>query len=490
MKKTILCMSLFFVGQAWALSCKAPVLLSQPGERSGNSKIAINDQGEAVVLWITIDDEKDEERLSSAVFGKDKKWSIAGLSQPVEDIDRYVPFIDAKGTAYAIWNNDKTDAEGNEKECCEFAKKEKDSSWTSPIDLLESDKILNNPKVVFDSQGNVILYGVSQIDQESLTSLVYRHQSGEKKVTELAKNTLYGRKITRNAQGKVFAYWFEMESGFNQEKTYYSKQNLVGAWLQEDLTWSKPEQIYSMNSSDSIYHIELEITPSGNLAMLWRREDKTKEEHKIQTVTYIDHQWSAPVDLAVSKNYCEDFKIAFNDAGHIVAWWTPEEENEIYFAAKSVGQPWSSPLKLSDELKRVHDFNIALDEAGNTIIVWISKEGKRWVPHAAYKPVGQDWMPAVSLGDGTGDCGEMKVCSKKGSFIVLWGQRKGLDISIQGAAFSTKTLEWTSSLLSPPKQPCWNFSFVFNEDGKGVIVWQTTEDFEEVHIEAAEISLD
>ncbi|HEY5235576.1 MAG TPA: hypothetical protein VIJ14_05320 [Rhabdochlamydiaceae bacterium] len=494
MKKIAICMSLL-LGQVWGLSCTTPVTLSESGRNVTTPKVAINEEGEVLTVWVSKNPENKEETLFAATRDGEKKWSSAVLSEPVADIYLRDPYIDAQGNQFVFWEVEKENEEGDELEYYQFTKKEKNQAWTPAVNVSNPEDKLKYPKVAFDSQRNVLLLSHAE-DKDpkdiwsrtkyTIVSHLYSHQKGEVKKTEIAQKEGYSssQHLVKNRTGKVFAWW--------EDRTYKGNESeklLKGSWLLDDGSWSTPATLFSFSDSYYLSRMKGAMNSKGDLAMLWIKSLSGHET--IQAATCIDGQWSEPLDIAVSDDFSL-LNVKMNDAGHIAACWANKEKGKdvVYVADKPIGQSWSSPIAVSNSTKDANSCKMSMDEQGNILMIWIFSEGRKEVPYAAYKPVNQEWGASVRLSNGTQGCSGLKVESNhQGSFVVLWNEIQRKQISIHGAALSTATKEWTSATLSTPGQDCGKFKFAFNKKGQGIIAWETTWDFEDSFIQVAELNV-
>lgn len=498
MKKIAICLSLL-ISQAWPLTCSTPVTLSESGRHVAPRKVAINEEGEAITLWISKNPEKKERTLFAATRDGEKKWSIAALSEPVRDLYFCDQFIDDQGHQFAYWAVEKENDEGESK-YYQFAKKPKNQAWSPAVTMSGPEDKLKYPKFTFDAQGNGLLLGHIEVEESpdvwttyKVASHLYSHQTGKLKKTEIAKTGGYGnsQQVLRSRTGKIFACWEDSRTYHDKIKGYQSEKLLIGSWFQEEGSWSAPTTLFSFSDSPSLFDTKGAINSWGDLAMLCQTS-ASGHGKTIQAATCFDGQWSDPVELSFSDNYFQNLALKMNDEGHLIASWMRTEKGIeiIYAAVKPVGQPWSSSIALSDPTKDAHSSKMSIDDQGNILIVWITKEGRKKVPYAAYKPVNQEWAAPVSLSGGAQGCGHIKVeTNHQGHFVVLWNELQKKQFSIHGAALSTATKEWTSATISPPGPDCGNFKFAFNKKGQGIITWATTWDNEDFYVQVAELNV-
>ncbi|MBS0649011.1 MAG: hypothetical protein JSS10_07300 [Verrucomicrobia bacterium] len=500
MKRVILFLTVC-IGQAWALSCSAPVTISEPGFYHYWPKIALNEHGEALVLWRTNNDE-EEEAPSAATLNADKKWSATALAKLEGDIFRHQPLIDEHGNFYAFWNLKRENDEGNDEYVYKFAKKEKNNSWLAAVDLFTPIEDKYEMKTSFDAQGNVLFLSSHEIkDSQKYSSsyclevMKYLHQSNEKKLTILADDIGYSSEkwMFRNKKGANLTLWSESkyESGKNWNRL---PKTLIAAWSQEGFRWSTPATIFKSSHAGGYFSaLKAVMNNAENVAILLEDHNFDSSMNNLVAITYFKGEWAEPVPFAISKENFMNVKIALNNEGDVVAAWAVKEKKKkvIYVANKSKGQLWSSPIPIFEQRKYGGSPKIAIDDDGNILVACSVKEGKKSVLQVVCKPVGQPWSSPLAMTNKEKDVEDVKVrVTNKNCFIVLWKERQKSSSSIYGATLSTATGEWSSAVLSPEGQQYYEFDVAFNEKGHGIIAWTMRDDNKETHIQAAELNID
>ncbi len=492
MKKIILGISLLLNTQAWALSCGTSVTFSEPGQMFVQPQLAINDQGEAVAVWVSLEKDIAEKKLFAATRNAEQKWSSEDVLHSAKVIVPTELFIDAKGNSFITWRNNE-DQEEKLIELYQFAKKEKNNPWSPIVTLLTSMDNITDPKMTFDANGDVHIFGISTIEDprsryDKVLGGHYLHQLAQKKQTELSKDFWYTsfEVLTKNKQGQAFAFWCEKSA-----KTEFKV--LKGAWSQDNSTWSDPVYIYQLKDDTAFYtHRSQVMNLKGDVGILWLSNDLNHSRKKVQVITCFDRHSSEPLDLAISKKDYSSLSIALNDEKYIAACWEEfdHENSKIYVVDKSPGQLWSSPIVLADS-KAIEHLRMSMDPQGNILVAWFVHEKNNLMLYAAYKPVNKPWVTPVSLSDEIEDCEELNLSwNNKDHFVVAWDQEGNNVYSIHGAALSTKTEKWSYAQLSPEGKDCEEFAVAFNEKGQGIMSWITKKSSEESDIQIAELKID
>jgi len=485
MKKTAICFTLL-LAQAWALSCTTPVTISESGRDVSSPRVSINEEGEALALWVSENPDDNTKTAMAATKDSEKKWTMTAISEPAREIDDLNSMTDHQGNHFVSWKLKGKDLEGNKLKYRQFAKKEKNKGWSRVVNVVSSEDQMKSPQMVFDPQGNALFFSNVGGSQSNGISIFYSHQKDE--IDKREGFSFPQQYLVKNRSGKAFAWW----SG-TSFKDHELVKTLKGVWLEENGRWSDPTTFCSFRD-DPYFSGEKEVMNSkGDMAMIWSTRSHIGEDRTLQAITYFNGKWSEPFDLAVSKKYFFNVKLAMNDNGHIVASWPQSEKGKkvIYVTDKPVGQPWSSPVALVDLDEEAESQKISIDEQGNILVAWTVEGRRKEVPYAAYKPVNQEWVTPVRLSNGAQECMDLRVQSNhQGSFVVLWNEYKKKQVSIHGASLSTATKEWSSAAISPEGQDCGDFKFAFDKKGQGVIVWKTTWDTEDFYVQVAELKVD
>jgi hypothetical protein len=130
-----------------------------------------------------------------------------------------------------------------------------------------------------------------------------------------------------------------------------------------------------------------------------------------------------------------------------------------------------------------------IDSEGNFLVVCTRKGKKEKNLFAAYKPKGQPWVHKTLFTSNSLDIKRFVVSCSKGHFVVVWDETAGREATVRGATLSTATETWSPIRLSPPEFPCARPDVTFNEQGQGLISWETI--INGVwQIQVAELSLD
>jgi len=437
MKKQILFLSLFFTSQAWALSCSTPVTFTGPGEVRSCAKTAINEKGEAVVVW-KAEPETNSCFLQAATCDKEKKWSAAekiGDMEP-EAIGPVELYMDHEGNAYAGWVCQK-----EKNQFYKFSKKEKEN-WCPPITIVSSEDKIIPATVHFDLQGNLIILGIQS--PETVNFIYYQQKTATKNVKKFPFSGLFPFQVVCHKDGQVAAVCIREEvhnNWFSTTKDFKIQQ----VNLKENGEWTVPVTLGKLgwieNSYGPVGRPFCSMNSNGNFAFVNSCKDLNTQDMKVEAIISTSGDEAGPITLATSKQTFDNSKILIDDQGNALAVMSLCKNRKVIFAAyKPKGQPWSSVVPLTDSQKNVKKFELSYQQ-GRFIVVW----------------------DEISLKN---------------------------DYSIYGATFSPQTQEWSLALLSPPDQDCMGPSIAFNEKGEGIIAWTHWSGKKQFDIQVSELKVD
>jgi hypothetical protein len=442
MKKTILCMGFLWASQLLALTCSTPVTVSE-GDRGNFSRTAINDKGDAAILWVTRD--KDNYLLSSAMRSAGQEWSAPELVPEDQPVCCSLLSLDEEGNLYALYH-----AKGAGKAHFHFAKKEKTGAWSSPADFYDLEEGLESPVHMLDPRGNALVLGSMPEDpSKDIFSKVnpwiasYQHQSGQKASEKLYQPSEYSvfKTASINPQGAGMVLWMT-----NQGRGFFNPtvQTVVeGIWFQDGKAVSSPVTLCDIQKGYPVRHENFDVSTNASkgIATIWQEfEDK---RIAIQAVVCLDGKSAEPFEL---------------------------------FAQEHVSPP-----------------KIVIDQDNNALAVWGAVQGIKppaAVIFAAYKPAGQPWGSPVALSDPMKLSRSFLVkAAAPGKFVVIWDEMTKDHGDIHGAVFSTAAQTWSSALLSPPGVRALFPSAAFNAKGQGIISWTIFHE-RSIYVQTADLSLD
>lgn len=412
MKKVLFCFCL--LGKLLALSCATPIVLSD--QTAYSVRIAANDKGDAVAMWVS------EQKEGEAVFASTKTsgtaWSAPERISKVEK-DIVLPRIlmDANGNIFASWILEISDEES----VFQVAEKPFGSAWNQPSNIVSEDgytqfeaghlkdgatfETVGMWSPDFSTSSKAILSATKEIQTD--VQFEYLAQTCCSSYTDLA--------VASNETGTIFAVW--------ERKTADGEHLFEYAWHRPGQSWTPLEQVPMMFSPRS-WDVQAVIDSDENITLVCR----SPRSGKLISVARSWGVWSSPVILS---------------------------------------EKGSPPM-------------VTTDDAGNVFVTWLKKNEKKEILCAVYKQAGQGWQEPIDLSPEEYDCCCYDIKpDHRGHFIVCWGQSTEETVAIYSASFSTKEQKWSaSSQVSPEGISCWNPKLAFSKGDKAFLGWVTEEHVE------------
>ncbi|HSS43087.1 MAG TPA: hypothetical protein VLK37_11140 [Solirubrobacterales bacterium] len=155
---------------------ESPTLVSQPGEEGGNPQVAIDGNGDSLVVWRGEDEGVEFVRASyrpaEGVWSEPVDVSVAG-----EEVESLQAAVDPEGNAIVAWSGNF--GEAGEHDTVRAAYRPAGGAWEVPVDL--SDKGGNGfpSDVVFDQGGDAAIVWERWDGVTNLVQAAYRPAGGE-----------------------------------------------------------------------------------------------------------------------------------------------------------------------------------------------------------------------------------------------------------------------------------------------------------------------
>jgi hypothetical protein len=148
-----------------------PELVSQPGEDGGNPHVAIDAEGDVLVVWRGEDE--GEERLRAAYRPAGGSWGApVDVSGAGEQVESPRAAVDPQGNAIAAWSGSSGEVGGWG--IVHASYKPAAGGWEAPVALSSEGGNSFPADVVFDSSGNAALLWQRWDGVENLVQAVYK----------------------------------------------------------------------------------------------------------------------------------------------------------------------------------------------------------------------------------------------------------------------------------------------------------------------------
>lgn len=440
LKQAVIFFSFLITKPLLALTCSSPTTLSDPRVDAYSPEVAVNDTGDAAVVWI-LSQMEEEEVIQICSKSHTTGWAMPEtISTPTKSVFNPLPHVDPAGNIFACWYIDT-----RQNIQTQFVEKLVGKSWTPPKNLITLNYDGDSPLVVFSQDHLVATYEERITDEDSLwgpkiinATMIPLKRGEEPKTCALSHLSTFSATnatLAGGRQGNAVAIWEETDN------TSLLKSSIKN----ENDEWMPPEIIYQTLAGRT-YEEGAAIDPKGNICVVWEyhtAQPNDETTSKVQAVTRCNGKWSDPVDLS----------------------------------------------SLTD---KIEEPRVCSDDEGNFLVVWVSVCDHKHLIRAAFKPFGKSWLPTFTLSSPEEKSVQPQVkVDNKGHFVVIWKCKKNKISSIYGTEFFTKKQIWSQPVcLSPEGARCEEPRFVFDAQGKGTIVWTAISNGIDKMIQVATLNTD
>jgi hypothetical protein len=344
---------LLAVGAAGAAPSWRPAVELSPSQRALGPELAVNDAGDAIVVW-----NREE--------GADCPTQPASLSciHIVEVVSR------ARGS----------------------------SAWSAPVEVARPG-VGNTPRVAIDPAGNAALVWVHDIGEDRVLQATIRPgPSGSWPNANDLSGTPFeirNHAIALDASGSAVAVWAQRDA-----TTFY----VVGDFrVAARGYWEAPVALSSLSGQASAGP-SLAFALNSQALVAWIENGQARLASG-QATTGV---WVTPVTLAAGGGDGTDVDVALNFAGDAVVVWS-WGANVVQAAVRRAGGSWSGPVRLGTGT----DVEVALDGTGDAVAVWLGGSAGNLLQSARHARGAAGWTrpfqvaatassPRIAM-DGTGN---------------------------------------------------------------------------------------
>jgi hypothetical protein len=359
-----------------------PKQISNSVDQASNPRVAINENGDAIVVWQTFN--MDDTPLSTVWSNYYDHWHGWGNPVEIQDeaVDAYFPLaaIDEQGNAIAIWNQnnpglDKTNIYANYYE--------KVRGWRYS-EMIQSDAsmLANDSALVMNPKGNAVALW-TQFDsnvgqpQSGLVSSSFVKGQGWQSPKFITHEDATSSSIALNEKGNTIAVW----TSLNPE----TFQNNVHASLRPaGKDWGEGQSIQS-NSYVDTDNVQAAIDEQGNALVIWRGQEFTyfdPQPNNIYSTTYINGSgWSTDEIVDEASPYSAP-QLAMGEQGDAFAVWEKPapgvnqyaDFHDIYAYHYSPVNGWDSNQAIENYSGDSTDPVVAVNEHKAALALWLQTD--------------------------------------------------------------------------------------------------------------------
>ncbi|WP_287416355.1 hypothetical protein [Oceanithermus sp.] len=340
-------------------------------------RLALNNAGEAVVVWYQSDGSGnlqiyEAERRNGSWAGP-SSFSLADPPTPGTGIPQYLDVaINDSGDAVVVWGQD-LQIFGAERQGA-------DGGWTAPASLNPPGTDGFDPKVALNNAGDAVVVW-THVDGTSWQIYKAERQGADGSWSDPsplsdANATATYAKVALNDAGDAVVIWVQYDGS---NKQIYAAERQGGAWT--------PPVRLSLAGTDALtdgsrYYSQVALNDAGDAVVVWTQNDGSN--YQIYKAERQGGAWTTPRDLAdhlsLAGTDAQLPRVALNDAGDaVVVWQQRDGSNGQIYKAERRGGAWTTPRDLADHLSlagtEAQQPQVALNDAGDAVVVWYQSDG-------------------------------------------------------------------------------------------------------------------
>ena len=390
-----------------------------------SSRLAVDDNGNAIVVWRQASEGQDS--IWAKYYSHGDVWGEAFLIEE-EDLGAAItPQVgfDSVGNGIVVWSYNNGVRRNIWVNHFDADKRE----WSGAEELeLEEDGEARNPQLKVDSNGNaVVMWEQAVVGQQYVLARHYSSGTGNwgdvEKVGAIGDNLNLDIKfsLAANSDGDALVLIKQWDGISNREAMVASHYSI------KDEVWSDQEKIVSEDQFILDFP-KVALDGKGNAIAMWRQDNEGLDDMWSSWYS-VDEGWGG-VELIVpeSETGAGVGQISFDSNGVGVAIWDQRVlDDEIWSSRYTAEDGWGDAVSLSipDE-GRASGAQIAFDSNGNALAVWSQNAGRVGSIWAARYEYNGDWvaLPLFEDVESVDSINPKIAVDKEGNAFVIWEQVK------------------------------------------------------------------
>ncbi len=356
--------------------------ISPDGQNASRPQVAMDGKGNAIIVW-----QQSDGSSKSQIFKSEYRGGVwthpGGLSDNIspDGQNAYNPqaAMDDKGNAIIVWRQ----GDGSKNQI--FKSEYRGGVWTHPGGL--SDNIspdgqeATSPQVAMDDKGNAIIVwqqsdgSKNQIFMSEYRGGVWTHPGGLSDNISPDGQDADNPQVAMDNNGNAIIVWKQYEGSSSNQIFMSEYRN--GVWIHPQ-NISDYISIVHQNAHDP----QVAMDDNGNAIIVWMQNDGANDQ--IFMSEYRRGAWKHPASR--SDNISPDKQSAYlpqvamdNNENAVIVWQQIDGSKRQIFKSECWGGVWKHPSGLSDNISPDGQEGlgpqVAMDDNGNAIIVWQQFDG-------------------------------------------------------------------------------------------------------------------
>ena len=360
--------------------------ISPAGDDAFNARVDMDDNGNAVVVWIQNDGSNDQ------IFRSE--YRNGSWTHPSSVTDDHISFdgqdsfdaevaLDNNGNALIVWYQ--SDGSNNQV----FRSEYRNGEWTDPTSLTD-DHISIDGQDAFDPEPALSESGTALItwaQNDGSNDQVFRseYRNGEwTDPTSLTDDHIspdgadaFDTELVMDSSGNALIAWVQNDGSNDQ---IFRSEYRNGEWT--DPTSLTDDHI-SPDGEDA-YNVEIAMDDNGNALIVWEQYDGDFD--RVYISEYRNGSWTDPDSLsdAISpdgSDVSDEPEVAISDSGSAIVAWVQSlfESDAVYFSEYQNGS-WNHPESgdiisvLSRNDRDADDIELDMSSNGEAVMAWEQDE--------------------------------------------------------------------------------------------------------------------
>lgn len=363
--------------------------ISPKGRTAGVSSIDINRFGDAVLAWQQFDGSgvlqifRSERRNGVWSGPASLADNISPDTQPARNVD---VAVNDSGDAVIVWQQ----SDGARTQI--FRSELVEGEWSDPLDLMDNispdgaDAV--SPKVALSNNGEAVIVWQQSVGLDQQIFRVERRGGVWTEVQDLDDNispdgTIATQpQVVMNDHGEAIVVWRQTDGSTDQ---IFLSEYRNGVW-------TDPADLSDNISPDGVDGDEHAETPQvavdnqGDAVVVWTQYGG--EQGGLSTRIYRSErregEWMHPVDLSDSispfGSNAMDPDVAMNNLGEALIVWR-QSDNQTFqtFLSEYRNGEWKDPQSLDDNISLngppISEPRVVMNDVGDAVIVWVQSDG-------------------------------------------------------------------------------------------------------------------
>jgi PKD domain len=368
-----------------------PVTLSEASQNASYPQVAIDPQGEAIVVWERYNGSHNVVQASVRPAPGESWQTPVNLSET--NHEAYLPqlAIAPNGEAIAVWEL----YNGSHAFVQASVRPAPGESWQTPVNLSETNHEAYSPQLAINAHDEAV--AVWEFDNGSYyAAQVSARPSGGSwqapvNLSETGKNA-YQPHLALNDEGEALASWTLFSGG--KEAIQTSGRPTAGAGWQTPVTLAEGPLRFIDEAEQDVT-----IDAQGDAIAIWSQETSSGEVVKASARSGSGGSWQTPTVLAGSGSYTQEPRVASGPHDEAIAVWVAYTGSYTAIQASTLASPagsWTTPQDIS-QADNAYQPVVAFNSQGDAVAAWGATNGSGSVIHATSYVAAGPLLTEVSI---------------------------------------------------------------------------------------------